>query len=319
MTASEKTVVETPQPNWGTKGDEHLQLFSSEGYNRLNLTSKQQYLRLDHRASDRLVGTFAGIVEDGLFWSGYRAPFCGPDFVRKRETPGNVQGVIDNALDSLRTYGIRQIKIKARPASYSPNEIYVQHALMRRGFEIASSELSYGIELGSYGTRAEYRASLRRSARRAVGHSDSEPFDYWEARTAGDWAIAYDLIRANRVAKGNPLQLSIEYLLSLRAEFGDRIRFFVLSHAGQAVASALLYRLRPDIELVEYWGDSHDLDRSPMNRLAEEVFGRAIDEGVRLVDLGISSVEGVPNEGLIQFKQSIGATAELRLNFERSL
>ncbi len=56
-----------------------------------------------------------------------------------------------------------------------------------------------------------------------------------------------------------------------------------------------------------------------MNRLAEEVCGRAIDEGVRLVDLGISSVEGSPDEGLIQFKQSIGATAELRLNFEHSL
>ena len=106
MTATEQIVVETPHPNWGTKGDEHLQLFSSEGYNRLNLTSKQQYLRLDHRASGRLVGTFVGIVEDDLFWSGYRAPFCGPDLVRKRETPVNVQGVIDHALDSLRSCGI---------------------------------------------------------------------------------------------------------------------------------------------------------------------------------------------------------------------
>jgi hypothetical protein len=319
MTPTEQMVVETPYSNWGTKGDEHLQLFSSEAYNRLNLTSKQQYLRLDHHASGRLLGTFVGIVEDGMFWSGYRAPFCGPDFVRKRETPDNVQAVIDHALDSLSACGIQRMRVKARPASYSPNETYVQHGLMRRGFDIANSELSYGIDLGSYESRAEYRASLKRSARRAVGHSDGQPFDYREAHTADDWAVAYDLIRANRTAKGNPLQLSLEYLLSLRAGFGDRIRFFVLSHAGQPVASALLYRLRPDIELVEYWGDSHDLGRSPMNRLAEEVCGRAIDEGVRLVDLGISSVEGSPDAGLIQFKQSIGATAELRLSFERSL
>ena len=184
---------------------------------------------------------------------------------------------------------------------------------------MVSSELSYGIDLAAFGARADYRASLKAPARRALRHADEADWEHRLAVTDDEFAVGYEVIAANRAARGHPLRLSLDYLLRLRHDLGDRIRFFVLHHAGHPVASALLYRLRPDIELVEYWGDHHDLPRSPMNRLAEEVCGQAIDEGIRLVDLGISSVDGEPNHGLIQFKQSIGATAELRLDLEGTL
>ena len=226
---------------------------------------------------------------------------------------------MDHTVDELRTRGIDRLEVKARPVSYSASETYVVHALLRRGLAVASSELSYAIDLSAFRDRAAYRASLKAPARRALRHADHEPYDHRLARTDEEFAVGYDLIAGNRARRGYPLRLSLDYLLALRDDLGDRIRFFVLHHADTPVAAALLYRLRPDIELVEYWGDHHDLDRSPMNRLAEEVCNRAIDEGVRLVDLGISSVNGVPNDGLIQFKQSIGAAAELRLDLQGDL
>lgn len=301
------------------RADTHLQLFSTEAYNRRNLGATQEYVAIDHHEGGRLVGTFAGVVDDDLFSSGFSAPFGGPDLVRSRETPGSVQALVDRTLSVLAARGIRRIRVKARPPSYSANETYVLHALLHRGLTVVGSELSYGIDVSGHRSPQDYRASLKSPARRALKHADAEPYDYAETGTAAEFAAAYAIIRANRRAKGNPLRLSLEYLLRLQHDLGDRIRFFVLAHAGTPVAAALLYRLRPDIELVEYWGDHHSLDRSPMNRLAAEVCGRAITEGVRLVDLGISSVHGEPNEGLIQFKQSIGATAELRLDLEGTL
>ena len=297
----------------------HLNLFATATYNRRNLGPDDSYLRIDHHHEGRLVGTFAGVATGDTFWSGFSAPFCGPDLLRDRETPRLVQALVDHTLDELRSRGVERIKVKARPGSYSASETYVVHALMHRGIGITSSELSYGIDVSPFADGAAYRSSLKAPARRALRHADSEPFEYRLAEDDHEFAIGYELIAANRARRGYPLRLSLEYLLSLQADFGDRIRFFVLHHSGTPVAAALLYRLRPDIELVEYWGDDHDLDRSPMNRLAEEVCTRAIDEGVRLVDLGISSVDGEPNDGLIQFKQSIGATAELRLDLEGSL
>ncbi len=297
----------------------HLQLFATACYNARNTGANDTYLRIDTWNSDRLIGTFAGIRTGTTFSSGFSAPFCGPDLTRRRETPANVQHLVDNTLDILRSQGVRTVRVKARPSSYSPSETYVTHALLRRGVMLASSELSYAIDLSTMAEPDDYRASLKGPARRALRYADSQPFSYSEAITDAEWAVAYELIAKNRAAKGNPLRLSLAYILDLRADFEGRIRFFVLRHGDTPVASALLYRLRPDIELVEYWGDHHDLERSPMNRLADEVCRRAIAEDVRLVDLGISSVHGEPNEGLIQFKQSIGATAELRLDLEGSL
>lgn len=300
--------------------DNHLQLFATERYNRRNLDEGQQYFRTDYYSSKRHVGTFAGVIDEGLFWSGYRAPVCGPDLVRDRETARHVEALIEHAISALRATGVRRMRVTAKPVSYSRNEVYVQHAFLQQGLTIAQSELSYSIDVGGFRSRADYRLALKSPARRAVRHSDGQPYDYGEATTESEWAAAYELIRSNRAAKGYHLALSLEYILRLRADFGERIRFFLLRHAGQPVASALLYRLRPDIELVEYWGDSHNLDRSPMNRIAEEVCVRAIEEGVRLVELGgVPTIDGSPDEGLIQFKQSIGATAELRLTFEGEL
>jgi hypothetical protein len=54
-----------------------------------------------------------------------------------------------------------------------------------------------------------------------------------------------------------------------------------------------------------------------MNVLAHALVERAIGEGVRSLDIGTSSVPGVPDQGLIQFKRSIGARESLRLDLVR--
>lgn len=55
-----------------------------------------------------------------------------------------------------------------------------------------------------------------------------------------------------------------------------------------------------------------------MNALAYHVVDRSLADGVTLLDLGISSEQGRPNHGLIQFKQSIGARPSLRLDLSAS-
>ena len=54
-----------------------------------------------------------------------------------------------------------------------------------------------------------------------------------------------------------------------------------------------------------------------MNVLAHALVERALGEGVRSLDIGPSSIDGVPDQGLIQFKRSIGAREDLRLHLVR--
>ena len=102
---------------------------------------------------------------------------------------------------------------------------------------------------------------------------------------------------------------------------------YELCHAGESIAAALVYRVRPHRDLVVAWGDGeHELERSPMNLLAYRVVESALAEGVWTLDLGISNehepgADGalVPNSGLVQFKQSVLARIQPRLTLVREL
>ncbi len=279
-------------------------LFNTESYHALKLEPGDEYRCYQHGGA-----SIAGIVHDGQFTSGLRAPFGGFDFTRPRHP--NVHDDVRAVLDQLP----ERVTIRAKPQSYSGNEVPAQHALLTAGFQVARSELSYRFDLPA--TFDWYLAGLKAPARRALRHAEDEPWSYDEAADDNEWDIAHTLMWANRAAKGRPLGLDLAYVLALRDAHPGLIRYFLLRHGGVLVAAALLYRVQPGVELVEYWGDCHNLARSPMNVLAARVIERAIAEGVRVVDLGLSSVDGVPDAGLIQFKQSVGARAELRLDFVR--
>jgi hypothetical protein len=149
-------------------------------------------------------------------------------------------------------------------------------------------------------------------------HGLAEPFALREAAAGDPWDAGYDLLAANRAAKGRRLALDAAYVRAARDAFPGRIRMALLEHAGAPCAAALTYRVLPGRELVVYWGDAgHALPRSPMNVLAHALVARSLGEGVRSLDIGPSSVDGVPDGGLIQFKRSIGAREDLRLHLVR--
>ena len=89
-----------------------------------------------------------------------------------------------------------------------------------------------------------------------------------------------------------------------------------LLQGGDLAAAALVYRVAPDWDYVVAWGDdiAHRRMRV-MNVIAYHLVAAAIPRGIRVIDLGISSVDGVPDGGLIQFKRNLGASVGLRINF----
>jgi hypothetical protein len=295
---------------------QHLHLFNSTAFNGLNTWQPREYVRIDHHDGDRLVGSFVGMRLGNEVGCGWSAPFGGPDFARPAETITNIAATIDRALDELTADGVDCIRVKAKPPFYSGNEEMVKHVLHNRGFRIDACDLSYHIDIEPFSTPEDYIAGLKSPARRALKHAFAEPYEFRELETIDEWRLAHDIILHNRAAKGRSVNLTLDYIWDLRQACGDKIRYFGLTHNGRMVGSALLYRMNHDIELVEYWGDAfHDFERSPMNVLAYHVIAWSIQQGRRIVDLGLSSVNGEPNQGLIQFKQSILARPELRLNF----
>jgi hypothetical protein len=296
----------------------HELLYTTAAFGTRNLRDGDRWVRIDHHDGDRLVGSLSGTLTGGALWSGYSAPFGGPDLVRSPESPANLTGLLDTAIVRARELGARRLRITLRPPSYSANEPLLLHCATRLGFRPIGSELSCAIPIGHHADADAYTSSLKRATRKALRRLGGEPWSYREV--LGDWSEPYALLQRNRARKGRELRLSLDYVEAVRRDHPGRLRCFELVHDGVPVAAALLYSLLDDVESVQYWGDdAPHLRFSPMPRLAVEVVGRAIDERLRLVDLGKSSLDGVPDEGLVQFKRSVGALPEPILTVERIL
>jgi hypothetical protein len=261
------------------------------------------------------------VIDDatGIATCGHQAPFAGPDVVRGSEAVAEIQELVAGACARVRTAGAERLVLRLRPPSWSAAEPAVLYALLQAGFVVEESALSFAIDL--QGGPEAYTARLRSPARRALAHAAREPYTFDDVTDDDDgWAAAYTILRDNRVDKGRPMRLTLAYTLALRDAFPQAVRMDLVRHAGTPVAAALRYRVLPEIDVVQYWGDhGHALARSPMNPLVLHLVASSHATGARLLDLGISTEDAWPNEGLIRFKRTIGAAAEVRLVVGRDL
>jgi len=294
----------------------HITLFNDQRFQRCNLRAGQQPFRYDHVVGKRLIGTFSGVIDGTVLDCGHSAPFGGIDFARRGESAGAIVELIRAAAARARAVGVRVIHMRARPGYYGPNETAVEFALLNLGAAIDACELSLGIETWRYHSLQEYERALRSRARNKLRHGLRAGMTFDRARTATEWAACYELLDETRRRHAARLRISLDYVMNLRQVFGSRIMMHRLMRAGQLAGAALVYRIARDWNFVVAWGD--DLQFRPyrvMNVLADQLVRAAIGQRISVLDAGASSADGIPDDGLIQFKRSVGATTGLRLYF----
>ena len=83
--------------------------------------------------------------------------------------------------------------------------------------------------------------------------------------------------------------------------------FFLVQHEGKTIASAVVYLLTPKIAQVVYWGDVPEVGEfKPINFISYNLIQYYKAQNFEILDIGISTEEGIPNYGLCSFKESLG-------------
>lgn len=288
-------------------------LFNDPRYHDLHLPPGGSSVVICHLDGDRLVGTLGGVREGTSFTSGFSAPFGGIDLVRETETPANICALVAGAVADLEAAGTQTIRIRCRPACHGAAEPAVRFALLNAGFVVEEADLAFVLDLPR--SADTWLAARKAPFRRALRHAEPERFELADAQ---DWERAFALLEANRAGKGRMLSISLGQVLAVRDAFPGAVRMAELRRDGSPVAAVLTYQASPAAELVVAWGDAdHGLDWSPMPVLALRLVERAIGGGQQALDLGTSTLRApdgtrVPNDGLVQFKRTLGARAELR-------
>ena len=287
-------------------------VFDTVGFAQLNKDKVDAIKYLSFNDGKFRFGLIAGIKEGIL-----KAPFSAPFSCFSNISHDSKMLSYSMAIEALCAYAkkqaLKRVRMVLPPTLYSDDHICrLQNSLYINSFRIAGHDVNFHFDLSEFGP--DYVEHLDPKARQKLKAALKADLTF---EKTDDLETVYRIILANRAAKKYPLWMSLENVRdTLQVVKGDL--FLVRDTQGVAVASSLIYHAAPGILLVVYWGNEPETDYlKPMNFMAYHVFKYYHGEGAKLVDIGPSSHDSIPQFGLCDFKQSIGCKVTSKITFER--
>jgi hypothetical protein len=290
-------------------------IFNSAAFNALNESKCEAVYYLLFKDSKIRLGIIFG-VRNNILTSPFSAPFGGFEAIN---SDIRLQQ-IDAALEALTTWATIKkftgIKIVAPSFFYNPNFLNkVFNCLYRDNFENKNIELNYQFPTykidENYGTKIWYNA--RKNLKRAL--NDNLTFEKLESENG---QLAYNVIAQNRKERGFPLRMTWEQVAETMLVIN--VDFFLVKKEEDHIGAALLFYVSEGIVQVVYWGDLPQYSESKtMNFLSYHVFKYYKELGVEMIDIGPSTEGSIPNNGLCEFKESIGCDISIKTEFYKKL
>lgn len=292
-------------------------VFGSAAFNVLNSNKCAGVFYLLFREGKFRLGIIGGI-RDNVFYSPFSAPFGGYSFIS-----GDIRiQYIEEAIRLLKNWAIEKrfssISITLPPAVYDSNFITKQiNCLWRQGFTISEADLNYSFELEYFDD--DYQEQIWYNARKNLRISFNAGLQFRKCTTDDEKLLTYNIISKNRESRGHPLRMSWQQvndtMLIIQSDF-----FLVYNGNPSPVASAIVFHVNASSVRVIYWGDLPGYpEMKLMNFLSFKVFEYYKTSGKKIVELGISTENSVPNYGLCEFKEGIGCRIDPQFTFIQKL
>jgi len=123
-----------------------------------------------------------------------------------------------------------------------------------------------------------------------------------------DFVAAYEVLRKNRENRGVKISMDREKFIKNIFEFPGNYKIYLAKVKSEIAAVAYVVRLSEQVNYVLFWGDDTKFRHlSPVASLLKFLISVSREEGCKVLDLGISSVDGVLDDGLARFKSNLGA------------
>ena len=278
-----------------------------------------KYLKINSHKTDSLIclvpsdkkykiGLIAGINKKVLK-SPFSAPFGGFHFNNNRI----YYNYIHNFIKALKQFIIEEylgIDISMPPDfyHYSINTKCV-HSMICTDFTLGIPEINNWIDLNYYdGNYPDQQVK-----RNLIKSNNSLAFS--SISDTNDKEKCFEIIVANRKRLNRSIHMNFEDILQMETVIP--IDFFWVKEKKSVVSSAISYRMNNNIVKIIFWGDS-DYGRTvhAMDFLIDKLWIYYLNEGYTIIDVGTSSVMGIPNDGLMRFKENHGCHSSLQFNFK---
>jgi hypothetical protein len=287
--------------------------FVSDGFVEANKHKVDEVVRLVAENEKVTMGFVGGII-DNILKSPFSAPFGGFHFLNNQIHTGE----IDRFRDLLKAYiverGLKKVEIKLPPDIYNLSfNAKTVNSFLRGGFLISIPEITQWVDLEHFAgvySNGSARTKYNQAVKNGLSFnaiSDPESMQY-----------AYELIRQNRIDFNRPIYMTFDQLVEINTLWP--VDFFqVTDKTDRMVASAVLYRGHEKIIQAIFWADNES-GRSlrAMDFCLINLWNHYKKLGYKFIDIGISTESGIPNEGLIRFKETHEAFSSARFSFSWS-
>lgn len=255
-------------------------------------------------------------IERGIYRSPYKGTYGGFSFL-----PNLSLDLMDECLAKLieffRLQSAKKLSVVCAPSAHNLNKSSMSSIIFRnRGFQISNQELNQSLCIDENCLADKMMSNNRKRFNKC----QRENFRF--ARVEGRLEIddVYETIKINRLSKGYPVTMTLSQIYDMVETFPEHTFFFKVTKEGKTTASSICLKLNNEVFYILYWADAPGYEQhSPVSFLAGGIYEFARERNFKLLDAGISTLNGIPNHGLINFKQNLGFSASLKLTFEINL
>lgn len=305
-------LIEVDQKEFKNRFVNQTNPFITSAFLELNKNKVEKLVYLIENKKKRIdLGIIAGI-KNGVLMAPFSAPFGGfyfrHDNVKVNE--------INIFLDLLKNYVINEqlskFSLTLSPDIYNPSfNAKMINALIRNEFSMGIPEITNWVDLKQFSgifSDSNTRTNYGKAVRNKLEFVPISEVDYKKQ--------SFDLICENRRNFGRPIYMTFDDILATENLWP--IDFFrVHDSENNLLASAIFYRSHAKIIYGAFWGDN-ELGRrlKAMDFLALNLWNHYKNLHYNFVDFGISTESGIPNEGLLRFKEAHNSLSSLRFSFE---
>ena len=187
--------------------------------------------------------------------------------------------------------------------------------LLNLGFQIMHSDLNYHcfVDNNDYLNLINYSAKKRINKCLRDGYI-SKTYNLEE------WPKVYNLLRESRTRRGYKISMNNNEFEDHIRNFSKYTKIFGVEKNKDLVAGSVCIRNNLNSLYVFYWGEGENQSNfSPVTLLALEIYNYCKTRSIKILDVGTSTIEGLPNHGLIRFKKNLGFSESLKLTLSFSI
>ena len=248
----------------------------------------------------------------------FSAPFGYPEVLKKDTCVGDYYKAYELASDFFKKNGIKSVEIYLTP-SYYDDEVLTAwiNVLLTNHFDVSWCDINYSFECLDELCDGYYKY-IKHNAKKNLHKSYEFEYKFHKCKDENEEHIAYEIIKKNREDRHHPLNMTeIELRTTVPYVKGE---WFLVECDGVNIASALVYPVSNGICQIIYWGNLIEYAyKRPINFLAYELIKYYKEKNVRILDVGISTENGIPNLGLCDFKESIGCVRSSKYKLTKGI